>query len=116
MGYLAKAYFGLQEYEQCCAVLGDAMQIWPDDMLLRYNLAAALESFGVHLVQAEKATKRVAGVNNAMDHMERAIELLSSAARLYGFVQVFWEQLPDDERKLFAKASGMRDVASLLEQ
>merc|ERR1712048_293284 len=39
--YLAKAHFGLKEFDKCSGILGDAMQIWPDDLLLRYNMAVA---------------------------------------------------------------------------
>lgn len=96
--YLAKAHFGLQDFDQCCGVLGDATQIWPDDLLLRYNLAVSLETYGVHLVAEEKATKRVVGINSGMDHMRRAIELLTAAARLYDYVQVMWEGMSESEK------------------
>jgi len=112
--YLAKAHFGLKEFERCANVLGDATQIWPDDLLLRYNLAVCLESFGVHLVSMEKKTKRVVGVDSGMDQMTRAVELLGSAARLYGFVHMRWSELADSERKRLAQASGA--PANLLEE
>merc|ERR1712187_640663 len=53
--YLAKAHFGLKEFYKCCGFLGDALQMWPDDLLLRYNMAVSLESAGVDLVAKEKA-------------------------------------------------------------
>ncbi|CAK0845194.1 unnamed protein product, partial [Prorocentrum cordatum] len=41
--YIAKAYHGLGDFDRCAGVLGDALQIWPEDLLLRYNLAVAFE-------------------------------------------------------------------------
>merc|ERR1719326_810470 len=64
--YLAKGYFGLKEYERSANILSDAVQIWPDDVLLRYNLAIVLENFGVYLVAEEKKTNRVVGVDNGV--------------------------------------------------
>jgi len=104
--YLAKAHFSLKEFEKCSGVLGDAMQIWPDDLLLRYNLAVSLESFGVHLVSMEKKTKRVVGVDSGMDQMEHAVSLLSAAARLYGYVDARWVDMAEPERKRLASKSG----------
>jgi len=112
--YLAKAFFGLKEFERCSSVLGDATQIWPDDLLLRYNLAVVLESFGVHLVSMEKKTKRVVGVDSGMDQMSRAVELLKAAARLYTYVHARWEELSEAERRKLAGTSGA--PANLLEE
>mmetsp|Transcript_6724 Transcript_6724/g.18990 ORF Transcript_6724/g.18990 Transcript_6724/m.18990 type:complete len:1372 (+) Transcript_6724:148-4263(+) len=112
--YLAKAYFGLKEFDRCSSVLGDATQIWPDDLILRYNLAVAFESFGVHLVSMEKKTKRVVGVNSGMDQMTRAVELLAAASRLYSYVHERWGELNEQERKRLANSSGA--PANILEE
>merc|ERR1712218_30183 len=104
--YLAKAHFGMKEFERCSGVLSDATQIWPDDLLLRYNLAVSLESFGVYLVSMEKKTKRVVGVDSGMDQMMHAVELLSSASRLYEYVHLWWAAMSDEERKQLGAASG----------
>eukprot|EP00415_Alexandrium_ostenfeldii_P000609 UN0609 len=112
--YLAKAFFGLKDYERCSSVLGDATQIWPDDLLLRYNLAVTPESSGVHLVSLEKKTKRVVGVDSGMDQMTRAVELLNAASRLYAYVHTRWGEISEAERKRLAMSSGA--PANLLEE
>jgi len=104
--YIAKAYFGLKEYEHCIGVLGDATQMWPEDTLLRYNMAAAVEGFGRHLVSHEKKNVRISGLGSGMDQMLQAVELLDSAARLWSFVHIKWTAMSDDERKLLLKSSG----------
>lgn len=104
--YLAKAHFGLKEFERCAGILGDAMQIWPDDLLLRYNLAISLENFGVYLVTMEKKTQRVVGVDSGMDQMTCAVELLASAARVYEYVQSRWAIMSDEDKKQLAARSG----------
>jgi len=112
--YLAKAHFNVRDFDRCIAVLADATQIWPDDLLLRYNLAVTLESSGVYLVAMEKKTKRVVGVDSGMDQMMRAVELLSSAARLYAYVHLKWAEMSEHERKRLANASGA--PSNLLEE
>lgn len=107
--YLAKAHFRLKEFDRCTGVLGDATQIWPDDLLLRYNLAISLESFGVHLVSEERKTRRVVGVDNGMQQMNHAIQLLSSAARLFDYVYRQWIDMTDQERKRLIDTSGASD-------
>merc|ERR1719382_1132055 len=62
--YIAKAYYGLGDFDRCASVLGDALQIWPDDLLLRYNMAVAFEENGRTLVAKEKETNRVVGVDS----------------------------------------------------
>lgn len=104
--YIAKAHFSLKEWEKCCGVLADATQLWPEDLLLRYNMAVALESHGVDLVSKEKKTNRVVGVDNGMDQMVHAVDLLGSAARLYNHVHVRWASMADRERKKMGAASG----------
>merc|ERR1712061_738003 len=68
--------------------------------------AVSLESFGVYLVSMEKKTKRVVGVDSGMDQMMHAVELLSSAARLYEYVHLWWAAMSDEERKQLGAASG----------
>jgi len=104
--YLAKAHFGLQEFDRCCGILSDATQIWPDDLLLRYNWAISLESFGVFLVQMEKKTKRVVGVNSGMDQMVRAVELLNAAAKVYHYIDSRWTRMSDAEKRRIGAMSG----------
>mmetsp|Transcript_28591 Transcript_28591/g.91919 ORF Transcript_28591/g.91919 Transcript_28591/m.91919 type:complete len:1215 (+) Transcript_28591:125-3769(+) len=107
--YLAKAHFRLKEFDRCIGVLGDATQIWPDDLLLRYNLAISLEKFGAHLVSEEKRTQRVVGVDNGMQQMNHAVQLLNSAARLFDYVYNQWMGMTDEERKQMMEASGSSD-------
>jgi len=104
--YIAKAHFHLKEWDKCCAVLADATQLWPDDLLLRYNMAVALECHGVHLVALEKKTNRVVGVDSGMDQMVQAVDLLASAARLYNHVHVRWASMADRERRKVAASGG----------
>merc|ERR1712129_235584 len=104
--YLAKAHFSVRDFDRCIAVLADATQIWPDDLLFRYNLAVTLESSGVYLVAMEKKTKRVVGMDSGMDQMTRAVDLLSSAARLYAYVHLKCAEMLEHERKRLANASG----------
>merc|ERR1712039_900217 len=104
--YIAKAHFHLKEWDKCCAVLADATQLWPDDLLLRYNMAVALECHGVHLVALEKKTNRVVGVDSGMDQMVQAVDLLASAARLYNHVHVRWASMADKERRKVAASGG----------
>merc|ERR1719296_30656 len=111
--YLAKAHFKLKEFEKCNAVLGDATQIWPDDLLLRYNLAIGLENFGVNLVAEEKRTKRVVGMDNGVTQMNHAVQLLTSAARLFDYVHVQWTTgLTEAERKQVLESSGSLSLLS----
>jgi len=112
--YLAKAHFSVRDWDRCLAVLADATQIWPDDLLLRYNLAVTLESAGVYLVAMEKKTKRVVGVDSGMDQMTRAVELLSSAARVYAYVHLQWAEMSERERKRLANTTGA--PSNLLEE
>merc|ERR1712039_184709 len=107
--YLANAHFGLKEYERCTGVLGDATQIWPDDLLLRFNLAISLESFGVHLVSEERKIKRVVGMDNGMNQMSHAVQLLSSAARLFQYVYTQWVGMSNDERTRFVEVRSASD-------
>merc|ERR1711957_788654 len=96
--YIARAYFGLQDYPRAMQILSDALQLWPDDVLLRYNLAVCLESYGASLVALEKKTKRLVGIGSGIDHMTQAVEMLSSAARLYTHVHTTWTGMSETER------------------
>merc|ERR1712039_76709 len=107
--YLAKAHFRLKEFDRCAGVLGDATQIWPDDLLLRFNLAISLESFGVHLVSEERKIKRVVGMDNGMNQMSHAVQLLSSAARLFQYVYTQWVGMSNDERTRFVEVRSASD-------
>lgn len=110
--YLAKAHFALKQYDRCIDVLSDATQIWPDDLLLRYNLAVSLESYGVHLVSEERKMRRVVGVDNAMEQMNHAIQLLNSAARLFEYVYKQWIDMSDEARRALVLSSGMGDTVA----
>jgi len=105
--YLAKAHFQLKEYERCTGILSDGLLVWPDDLLLRYNLAISLENFGVHLVATEKRTKRVVGVDSGVEQMKHAVDLLSSASRMYNYVKDRWSEMLPDEKKVIAQGSGV---------
>merc|ERR1712087_360621 len=48
----------------------------------------------------EKKTNRVVGVDNGMDLMMDAVNLLGSASRLYSHVHLRWTELSEKERKL----------------
>merc|ERR1712113_1257216 len=73
------------------------------------NLAISLESFGVHLVSEERKTRRVVGMDNGMNQMNHAVQLLSSAARLFEYVYAQWVGMSDEERKQFVEARSASD-------
>lgn len=112
--YIAQAHHGLREFEHCAGVLGDALQMWPDDLLLRYNMAIALEGHGRFLVNEEKKTHRVVGMDNAKDQMVQAVELLGSAARLFEHVHHEWSAMDKSERAALRGRSGV--ASALLEE
>eukprot|EP00927_Polykrikos_kofoidii_P021338 TRINITY_DN2021_c0_g1_i1.p1 TRINITY_DN2021_c0_g1~~TRINITY_DN2021_c0_g1_i1.p1 ORF type:complete len:1232 (-),score=257.27 TRINITY_DN2021_c0_g1_i1:267-3962(-) len=102
--YLAKGHFTLEEYERCSCILSDAVQIWPDDLLLRFNLAIAQENWASHLVSMNKESKQTAAVS--MQQMKLASDLLLAAERIYRYVESRWAVITDTARRALATASG----------
>merc|ERR1712226_949207 len=49
---------------------------------------------------AGEEDKRVVGVDSGMDKMQCAVELLAAAARVYSYVQVRWEHMSEEEKKI----------------
>merc|ERR1712151_398463 len=64
---------------------------------------------GVHLVSEERKTKRVVGMDNGLDQMNHAVQLLSSAARLFEYVYAQWVGMSDEERTQFVEARSASD-------
>lgn len=56
------------------------------------------------MVSEERKTRRVVGVDNGMNQMNHAVQLLSSAGRLFEYVYEQWLGLSDEERKQFVEA------------
>merc|ERR1711972_592271 len=88
--YLAKAYFGLQDYERCMSILTDAMSIWPDDLLLRINLAFCLECYGKAILGEDNSKASVPVIMTKLDH---ASALANSASRLYEYINLRWASM-----------------------
>jgi len=101
--YLARAHFQLKEYEKSVGILSDALAFWPDDVALRYNLAVSLEHWGRILVNEEKKVDRVVGIESGLDKMERAVEVLSSAANHFGNIKRRWAGMSHNDKKNIAK-------------
>lgn len=62
-------------------VLGDATQIWPENILVRYNLALVLEKLGANLVKEVKKSRTFGGPKE-MQKVTQAVEFLT---QLSGF-------------------------------
>merc|ERR1711865_785755 len=74
--YLAKAHFVGRKFDIASEILSDALQMWPDDLLLRYNLAIALESQGVNHVNEETSSQRIVGMESGIQTITAAKEML----------------------------------------
>lgn len=103
--YLARAHFELKEYERCVGILSDALTFAPEDIVLRYNLAMSLESWGKVFLNDEIKEERVVGMETGKDKMERAVGVLTSAASHFGHIKERWAQMPQDVQKQTAKSS-----------
>merc|ERR1712066_351591 len=103
--YLARAHFQLQEHERCSGIISEALSIWPDDIVLRYNLALSLERWGGALVHEEGKVDRVVGIESGRDKMERATEVLKSAAFQYGQIYKRWENMSKEAQRTSSLAS-----------
>lgn len=103
--YLARAHFELKEYERCVGILSDALTFAPEDIVLRYNLAMSLESWGKAFLNEEIKEDRVVGMESGKDKMERAVGVLTSAASHFGHIKDRWAQMPQDAQKEAAKSS-----------
>lgn len=97
--FIAQAYFSAEEYDHAIAVLSDAIQIWPHNLLLRYNLAIWREEYGAHLVSKEQKTKRLVGASNAVEIMMHAIDLMLSATRLFVYVEGRWNEMTEEQQR-----------------
>eukprot|EP00928_Gymnodinium_smaydae_P019651 TRINITY_DN17547_c0_g1_i2.p1 TRINITY_DN17547_c0_g1~~TRINITY_DN17547_c0_g1_i2.p1 ORF type:complete len:966 (-),score=229.67 TRINITY_DN17547_c0_g1_i2:32-2929(-) len=104
--YLAKAHFCLGDYEVCRGILSNALAIWPDNMLLHYNLAVVLENFGKSVVTEEKRAKNTQGASLVMKLVDRAVELLTSAIRIFGYLEKRWATVANEERKQMLASYG----------
>merc|ERR1712232_266363 len=93
--YLAKAYFGLQNYDRCIGILTDALNIWPDDLLLRINLAFTLEKYSKSLLIQDNAQKAIPVI---MKTLNQASQLAHSAARLYDYISSAWASMSSASR------------------
>eukprot|EP00930_Biecheleria_cincta_P006993 TRINITY_DN10812_c0_g1_i2.p1 TRINITY_DN10812_c0_g1~~TRINITY_DN10812_c0_g1_i2.p1 ORF type:complete len:1686 (+),score=441.68 TRINITY_DN10812_c0_g1_i2:65-5122(+) len=106
--YIAKAQFLLKDYDACMTILGDATQVWPEDLLVRYNLATVIESMGANLVKEVKKKKDFGGPKDKQK-MVQAVEFLDSAKRLWCFVESKWSVMTERERKFLARSAGAPD-------
>jgi len=97
--YLAKAHYGRKDWDRCMSILSDAMMMWPDNLLLQFNLAVTLQDFGQDLMTQ--------GARNVkIDPLKSAMEKLDSAIRLYTYIEKRWAALPDEKRTEIAASSG----------
>lgn len=96
--FLASAQFELQEFGKCIGILSDALLMWPEDVLLRFNYGIALETFGVHLIAAEKKRNRIVAQQAGMTEMTRALGLLHSARRQFAELTRLWQELSREEK------------------
>merc|ERR1712232_1316308 len=93
--YLAKAYFGLQNYDRCIGILTDALNIWPDNLLLRINLAFTLEKYSKNLLEEDKSQQATHVIMKILEH---ASQLAHSAARLYDYISSAWASMSSASR------------------
>eukprot|EP00929_Paragymnodinium_shiwhaense_P068045 TRINITY_DN341_c6_g1_i1.p1 TRINITY_DN341_c6_g1~~TRINITY_DN341_c6_g1_i1.p1 ORF type:complete len:1130 (-),score=372.09 TRINITY_DN341_c6_g1_i1:108-3497(-) len=93
--YLAKAWFGLEDFAKCCEILSDAVQIWPGDLLLRYNLAIGLQSHAA--MQAKKGRD-----SDDRNKISLSCELARSAVRLFTYVEKTWATMSAEAQKEIA--------------
>jgi len=93
--YMAKTYFGMKEYERVVGILSDATHLWPENVIVQYNLAFVSRTFGGILVTSGQDDDNIA-------HMMQAVELLNSAVRLYTYVELRWAAMSSDERRAIA--------------
>jgi len=110
---MAKAWFELKEYERAGGLISDSMQVWPEDLILRYNLALTLELQGMDIVRASTGTNRLLGTENDVTKLEKAVQKLSSASRLFENAYSEWVSMGDQDKKDFVAESGLpEDIVS----